>query len=103
MYVKAKMLSCIYQLVSVSQYAMKCCHLHADHKQSKLGTERDSYTVTLLILPLVLLTIAKFNGLSECCFVVALFTALYVYCFEYLVHILLQVEHLHKCYNFMEI
>ena len=44
-----------------------------DHKQSELGTGRGSYAVILLVLPLGSLTIAKFNGVSVHCFVVALF------------------------------
>ena len=37
-----------------------------------------SYAVILLVLPLGSLTIAKFNSMSELCFVVVLFSALYV-------------------------
>ena len=43
----------------------------------------------LLVLPFGSLAIAKFNGLSVHCFIVAHFTVLYVY--EYLVRILLHV------------
>ena len=47
-----------------------------DSKQSELGTGQGSYAVILLVSPLVSLTIAKFNGLSErCLFFVALFSA----------------------------
>ena len=46
-----------------------------DRKQSELGTGRGSYTIILLVSPLVSLTIAKFNGLSER-------SALYVYYFR---------------------
>ena len=53
-----------------------------DCKQSELGTGRGSYAVALLVSPLVSLTIAKFVSLSERCFVVALFSALYVYYFQ---------------------
>ena len=53
-----------------------------DCKQSELGTGWDSYTVILLVSPLGSLTIAKFNGVSVCCSVVALFSALYVYYFR---------------------
>ena len=42
----------------------------------------DSYAVVLLVSPLVSLTIAKFNGLSVHCSVVAHFSALYVYYFR---------------------
>ena len=70
----------------------------------ELGTGRGSYTVALLVSPLVSLTIAKFVGLS---FVVALFSALYVHVytctFEYLVRILFHVDQLRKCYNCTEI
>ena len=61
-----------------------------------------SYAVILLVSPLVSLTIAKFNGLSVHCSVVA---QLYTYTtFEYLVRILLHVAHnLRKHYNFTEI
>ena len=63
------------------------------------GSHDDS---TLLVSPLVSLTIAKFNGLSVHCSVVA---QLYTYTtFEYLVRILLHVAHnLRKHYNFTEI
>ena len=53
-----------------------------DRKQSELGTAGGSYAVILLLLPLVSLTIAKFNGLSVYCSVVAHFSALYVYYFR---------------------
>ena len=53
-----------------------------DRKQSKLGTGRGSYAVILLVSPLGSLTIVKFNGLSLHCFVVALFSALYVQYFR---------------------
>ena len=54
-----------------------------DHitKQSELGKGRVSYAVILLVLPLGSLKIAKFNVVSVHCFVVALFSALYVYYF----------------------
>ena len=47
-------------------------------KQSELGKGRGSYAVILLVLPLGSLKIAKFNVVSVHCFVVALFSALYV-------------------------
>ena len=50
-----------------------------DRTQSKLDTGRGSYTVILLLSPLVSLTIAKFLGPSKHCFVVALSSASYVY------------------------
>ena len=52
-----------------------------DRKQSQLDTGWGSYAVILLLSPLVSLTTAKFKGVSERCFVVALFffPALYVY------------------------
>ena len=53
-----------------------------DRKQSELGTGRGSYAVILLVSPLGSLTIAKFKGVSVHCFVVALFSALYVYYFR---------------------
>ena len=40
------------------------------------------YAIVLLVSPLVSLMIAKFICLSECCFVVALLSALYVYNFQ---------------------
>ena len=52
------------------------------HQASYVGTGRGSYTIILLVLPLGSLTIAKFNGMSVHCFVVALFSALYVYYFR---------------------
>ena len=72
---KAKMLSCsyMYQPVSVSQYATRYCHLRADHKQSELGIGLGGYAIVLLVLPLVSFTIAKFIGVSECCFVISLY------------------------------
>ena len=70
-----------------------------DCKLIKLGTEHGSYTVVLLVLPLVSLTIAKFLGLSEHWFVAAFFSALY----ECLVHLLFHMEKLCEHYNFMEI
>ena len=51
-----------------------------DRKQSELGTGQGSYVVILLVSPLGSLTIAKFNGVSLHCFVVALFSALYICC-----------------------
>ena len=59
--------------------AMRCCHCVLDCKQSELGIGQVSYTVVLLVSPLVLLTIGKFTSSSERCFVIALFSALYVY------------------------
>ena len=53
-----------------------------DHKQSELGTGWGSYTVILLVLPLGSLMIAKFNGVSVHCFLVALFPTLDVYYFR---------------------
>ena len=61
--------------------AMRCCHCVLDCKQSELGIGQVSYTVVLLVSPLVLLTIGKFTSSSERCFVIALFSALYVYYF----------------------
>ena len=60
-----------------------------DRKQSELGTGQGSYAVILLVSPLVSLTIAKFNGVSEHCFVVAQLCAYTT--FEYLVRILLNI------------
>ena len=75
-----------------------------DRKQCQLGTGRGSYAVILLVLPLGSLTIAKYNGLSVLCFVVAYFSALYMCTtFEYLVRILLHVDNLRKRYYFTEI
>ena len=68
-----------------------------------LGTGWGSYAVILLVSPLVSLTIAKFNGVSVHCFVVAHFQLCTYTTFEYLVHILLHVDNLRKCCNFMEI
>ena len=53
-----------------------------DHKQSELGMGCGNYAVALLVSPLASLMIAKFIGLSECCFVVVFFSALYVYYFQ---------------------
>ena len=50
-----------------------------DLTQSELGSGQGTY-----------ITIAKFSGLGECCFVIALLSALYVYTVEYLVHLLFQ-------------
>ena len=50
-----------------------------DRKQSELGAGWGSYAVILLVSSLGSLTIAKFNGLNVHCFVVAHFSALYVY------------------------
>ena len=47
-----------------------------------LGTGRGSYAVILLVLPFGSCMIAKFNGMIVHCFVVALFSALYVYYFR---------------------
>ena len=41
------MLLCGYQLVSVSQYVIMCCHLTVD--KVGLGTGQGSYTVVLLV------------------------------------------------------
>ena len=54
-----------------------------DRKQSELGTGRGNYAVILLVSPLGSLTIAKFNGVSVHCSVVALFFSF--------VHILLRI------------
>ena len=62
-----------------------------DRKQSKLGTGWGSYTVIMLVSPLGSLTIAKFNDVSVHCFVVALFSALYVY------YILLYILSVYYC------
>ena len=61
--------------------AMRCCHCVLDCKQSELGIGQVSYAVVLLVSPLVLLTIGKFTSLSERCFVIAPFSAFYVYYF----------------------
>ena len=74
-----------------------------DHKQSELGTGLSSYAVVLLVLPLVSLTIATFNSLSEHYFVIAYLLALYIYyLYEYLVRILFHVDKLGGHYNFSE-
>ena len=62
-----------------------------------------SYAVILLVSSLGSLTIAKFNGVSVHCFVVALFQLCTYTTFEYLVRILLHVDSLRKCNNFTEI
>ena len=54
----------------------------AYHKQSELGTGWGSYAVALLVSLLISLMIAKFIGLRERCFVLALCTYT---TFEYLV------------------
>ena len=88
MYTKAKMHSCSYQLVSVIQYATRCCHLCASSylKQSELGTGRYSYRFILLVLSLGSLMI---DGVS-------------VHCtnFECLVHLLLHMNNLCKHYKY---
>ena len=81
-YTKTKILPCGYQLVSVHQYATRCCHLRAWPKKSELGRGPGSYAVILLVSPLGSVTIAYFNRVSVHCFVVALFSALYVYSFQ---------------------
>ena len=48
--------------------------------------QESSYAIILLVSPLVSLSIAKFNGMSERCLVVALFSALYVYYFQISCH-----------------
>ena len=70
-----------------------------NHKLSEILTGRGSYTVILLVAPLGSLTIAKFNGVSVHCFVVALFQLCTYTTFEYL---LLHVDCLSKRYNFTE-
>ena len=74
-----------------------------DCKQSELGTGWGSYAIILLVPLLGSFTIAKFNGVSVYCFVVAHFSALYVYYLRYPVLILLHVDKLCKRYNFMKI
>ena len=69
-----------------------------DCKQSELGTGRGSYAVILLVSPLVSLTIAKFIGLSEHCYIIAQF-CMYT-TFKYFVRILFHVDKLSKCYHF---
>ena len=63
-----------------------------DRKQSKLGTGWDSCAV----ISLGSLTIAKFNGVSMHCFVVALFQLCMYTTLEYIVSILLHVDNLRK-------
>ena len=53
-----------------------------DRKQSELSAGWGSYAVILLVSSLGPLSIAKFNGLNVHCFVVAHFSALYVYYFR---------------------
>ena len=53
-----------------------------DRKQDELGAGWGSYTVILLVSSLGSLTITKFNGLNVHCFLVAHFSALYVYYFR---------------------
>ena len=72
------------------------------HKQSETLTGRSSYAVILLVSPLGSLTIAKLNGVSVHCFVVALFQLCTYTTSEYLVRILLHVDSLCKHYNFTE-
>ena len=82
-------------------YEMLFCVL--DYKQSELGTGLSSYTVVLLVLPLVSLTIAKFTTVSEHYFVIAYLLVLYIYYLhEYLVRILFHVDKLGGYYNFSE-
>ena len=50
--------------------------------KSELSTGWGSYAVILLVSSLGSLSIAKFNGLNVHCFVVAHFSALYVYYFR---------------------
>ena len=66
---------------------------------------RGSYAVILLVSSLGSLTIAKFNGVSVRCFVVALFffAALYVYYFRISCPYIIARGQLRKCYNFTEI
>ena len=78
MYTKPNMLFCVYQLVLVSQYvcyevlSFACLTVNKGSWVQGGG----SYAVTLLVSPLVSLTIAKFNGVH--CSVVAHFSALYI-------------------------
>ena len=57
----------------------------------------------LLVSLLGSLTIAKFNGMSVHCFVVALFQLCTYTTFKYLVRILMRVDSLRKRYSFTEI
>ena len=72
MYAKVKMLFCgSYQLVSVSHYTTRCCHLLRAHVNKGVteyrytGRAQGSYAVVLLVSSLVSLMIAKFIGPSE--------------------------------------
>ena len=73
MYAKVKMLFCgSYQLVSVSHYTTRCCHLLRAHVNKGVteyrytGRAQGSYAVVLLVSQsLVSLMIAKFIGPSE--------------------------------------
>ena len=70
---KGMMLSCGYQLVSIGQYAVKCCCLRAWVYSVNWVQGWGSYAVVLLVSPMVSLMIAKFITLSERWFVVDLF------------------------------
>ena len=74
-----------------------------DRKQSDLGTGRGSYTVVLVVSPLVSLMIAKFIGLSECLLWQLFFQLCTYTTLEYLVRILLHMDKLCTHYNFEEI
>jgi len=63
----------------VKQPGIDCLRM-CDHFQKNLRIYRaGSYAVLLLVSPFVSLTVGIFISLSECCSVVALFSALYIY------------------------
>ena len=70
------------------------------HKQSEILTGQGSYAIVLLVSPLGSLTIAKCNGVSVYCSVVAHFSALYVYYYRKSCPYIIARDSLHKRYNF---
>ena len=74
-----------------------------DRKQDELGAGWGSYAVILLVSLLGSLTITKFNGLNVYCFLVAHFSALYVYYFRISCPYIIARDNLRKRYNFTEI
>ena len=76
-------LSCIQRRKSILWLHGDVMSFVLDHKQSELVTRWGSYAVRCIV--------SRYDSQiyhSECCFVVALSSALYAYYFEYLAHIL---------------
>ena len=77
-----------------------------DRKQDELGAGFSGVATPspiLLVSSLGSLTITKFNGLNVYCFLVAHFSALYVYYFRISCPYIIARDNLRKRYNFTEI